>query len=245
MHPTTRRNLKPLGLLAAVVAVGLLCTVAGGKGKPPKDDPPPEPSLDVGYWLTVLGGGLATSINDEGVVVGFDGFAFRVIPDEGVYYRDDDGDGLNDLRDDLNDLGVWVDHEGKEVLGWTAVAAYDINERGAIVGVAEFDGERLAFVLIRTIRTIRTTTNSSFYHHQQTWWEQVVRFSASRSTMMTTLPAIGGHPIRLPRPSSTDGTPICWHLTWEFPPVTNTQCEWTLTIGGNASARNLAAKCRS
>ena len=48
MNPTTRRFLKPLGLLAIVVAIGFVSAALagkGGKGKPPKDDPPQPPPM--------------------------------------------------------------------------------------------------------------------------------------------------------------------------------------------------------
>ena len=46
MNATTRWNLKPLSVLALIVAIGLVSAAleAKGKGKPPKDDPPPPPS---------------------------------------------------------------------------------------------------------------------------------------------------------------------------------------------------------
>ncbi len=117
MHATTRMNFKPLALLAAVVALGLVSAALSLADPPPhshggEDPPPPEPS--VGYWVTFLGtlggeGSDATAINNRGIVVGWadipsgEQHAFRVAPDV---------DGNYGMLVDLNDLDVWVDHLG-------------------------------------------------------------------------------------------------------------------------------------
>ena len=164
MHATTRMILKPRRLLAIVVSLGLVFAGLSLADPPPhshggEDPPPPEPS--VGYvvtWLGTIGGTYkaAHAINNGGVVVGSgdlggERHAFRVIPDMNgngdlIYYRDDDGDGLNDLLEDLNVLGVWVDHTGNPVAGCTAVSANDINEHDEIVGTADCGGQTRVFV---------------------------------------------------------------------------------------------------
>jgi hypothetical protein len=103
--------------------------------------------------LGTLGGedSAALAINNCGVAVGHaslpngETHAFRVVPDVNqdgdlIYYRDSVGDGLNDLMQDLNDLGTWVDHTGQPIGPFTAVSAVDVNAQGEIVGTAE-DGD--------------------------------------------------------------------------------------------------------
>ena len=159
MPATTRWNLKPLGLLAAVAALGLVSaalSLADHKGKPhgkPGGEDPPQPELSVGYMFTPLGtlgggDGLARAMNNGGVVVGEadipsgEQHAFRIFPDM---------DGNYGLLEDLNfdsqgELRQWVDHLGQDVTGCIAVSANDINEFDEIVGKAECDGQSRIFV---------------------------------------------------------------------------------------------------
>jgi len=117
-----------------------------------KKPPPPPPVTYHCVLLGTLGGtdSYATDVNNSGLVVGhaYEGtglrHAFRVIPegdiDSGfVYWRDEDGDGINDLMEDLNTIpGVTWRIEGSEEIlqGWVAQAARGVNESGQIVGEA-------------------------------------------------------------------------------------------------------------
>lgn len=157
MNATTRRNFKPLGPLAIIVALGLvsaaLAAKGGNKGKP---QPPEEPVLpDVRYVLTWLDLGIgwemrAVDMNDSGGVVG---------------YAFDPADSANRLAfvhtastgtQDLNGIpnAVWIDLDADEnalpATGWIAETARGINELGQIVGTALHDVTlaRRAFLLV-------------------------------------------------------------------------------------------------
>jgi probable HAF family extracellular repeat protein len=132
-------------LTALLLPLDLAAQGKGGKK--------PSPGPGVGYWFTWLGtlGGeesTASGVNNGGVVVGSadlpngETHAFRVVPDVSqsgdlVYYRDSDGDGLNDLMQDVNDLGIWVDQTRQPISPCTALSAVDVNARGELVGTAE------------------------------------------------------------------------------------------------------------
>jgi probable HAF family extracellular repeat protein len=72
------------------------------------------------------------AINEVGQVFGacwYNGmpgqWGFIITPDNGVYFRDANGDGCNDLMVDIGNLG-----------GATCTSAYDINDNGVAVGLS-------------------------------------------------------------------------------------------------------------
>ena len=93
--------------------------------------------------LGTLGGtkSYGLGINASGQTTGYahtesdDFHAFLITPEGGVWYRDDNGDGRNDLMLDLGTLG------GSESVAWR------MNELGQVVGWANIEsGDRRAFL---------------------------------------------------------------------------------------------------
>lgn len=90
-----------------------------------------ENGIDLGTLSPLAVVSSATAVNDAGIVVGYSYtenasyHAFRVVPDGEVWARDDNGDGANDLMQDLGTLGG--------VNSW----ARGINNAGQIVGESD------------------------------------------------------------------------------------------------------------
>ena len=139
---------RSLRLLIPIIALALVCGVASAK-KPPQPPPEPPPEPQSTYRLIDLGtlGGFNSSgfkINNLGWVVGesrplYDefGHAIVVVPEStdgdtipDLWFRDDNGDGFNDLMIDLGVLG-----------GGTLASslAWGINDEGQVVGESTVD----------------------------------------------------------------------------------------------------------
>ncbi|MHC4497530.1 MAG: DUF3466 family protein [Planctomycetota bacterium] len=132
-------------LLMAAVVVGLTMT---GWAKKPEKPPGGGGGKEARYTIVDLGnfggwGGYALSINESSQVVGYSYYpdylhrAFLVTPEydidgNPVWFRDDDGDGINDLMLDLGTLGL-----GNGSNAWSM--ACGINDLGQVVGYSVTD----------------------------------------------------------------------------------------------------------
>lgn len=142
----TKRNLTVLLTVMAVLASGLVLTAWAKK---PADKPPGGGGgKEARYTIVDLGnfggwGSGAQSINESGQVVGYSGaHAFLVTPVDSdgddvpdTWFRDDDGDGINDLMLDLGTLP-----------GHALSSAYGVNDSGQVVGRSDGEGPARAFL---------------------------------------------------------------------------------------------------
>ena len=127
-------------LAAAILTLGLLATHAAlaappdGKGKPPKDDPPPTVLPDVRYrieLLPLLGETtVINKMNGLGMIVGRD--YDDLLPGYHTFMYDHDGTGLVYYFDELPTLTAQL----TELLGEGSrfSSAYGINDSGDMVG---------------------------------------------------------------------------------------------------------------
>ncbi len=135
----TKRNVVVLLTAMMVVALGL--TVAAWAKKPVK--PPPDPG-DTPRFAQVYLGGNAYGINDAGQVVGYvdvTSRAFLLTPEGGEWFKDANGDGINDLMVDLGALGVQerIDENGTVVSTMMMSWGNALNDWGQVVGGSTFD----------------------------------------------------------------------------------------------------------
>jgi probable HAF family extracellular repeat protein len=145
---TQRAFLFVLAVAAMFVLSAGLAIAKGGKKPKPPPEPPPGGDGPT-YTLIDLGGlgghSVAAAINQSGQVAGStsvaDGtsFPYVITPEDSDgdgkpdrWYRDDDGDGLNDLMITLGQLGGTP--------SWTRAAAFAINDHGQVVGYSTVDG---------------------------------------------------------------------------------------------------------
>lgn len=141
---------RTLALLGVVAATGLICAAVALAKKPSQPPPPPPepPQAMVQYEIRFLGrlpgdaGSYALDVNDHGVVLGHSWYPdlgwcpWVVVPEDidgdgfpDLWYRDDDGDGVNDLMVLVNDL---IDPDSR----WNLRQVGGVNDSGQIVGHA-------------------------------------------------------------------------------------------------------------